>query len=744
MLLNNKHSKLIIKIGSGFNQSKKYSFKAKGLDLAVKNKILVPKGYLITQEFWGNFDNEIAIKSDLLRQITELPLNNSISVRSSFSIEDQTEKSYAGMFETVLSVNSNHLDVLADALKKVSLSSKNVKGNFRKDILVMEMIPAKFSGVAFTECEYEDDWINWTSGLGIKLVSGYVPGDSFKIPKLRKYDFLKKTENNNNKKPVFYNRLQLLLKKVRTIFGEKNWDIEWADDGFKCWLLQIRPITSPLIRNDWFGLCNHKEILPELPSVFMNSLINECAPKMFNFYHQIDSELPKQRLMVESFKGRSYFNLSLLSDMLRKWGVPTKLLSESMGGVLENNFKLNLGRVISNWPVYLKLFILQINALKKSRIQIKVFKLITKEPSNNIQELIQKSKLAYISLVHQMLSLTMVMGGPVAFLRFMNTLSNHSANHITPGTRILKDLNQFIKIIQDNSLIQESLLKGEIPKDKKFLNLWKIYIQDHGHRGIYESDLSQPRFRENQEYLLKLLSAIKPSSEVKVKHNITTLLTLPIWLIVKKFIYARENTRYEAMKSFDSIRKEWLDYEKELKIKKAIPLNSSVWNFTLNELSNIDTKVKYENSFYLNRIDEIKKNEDCTLPDNLKRKDFLKPYLEINSINKSQKVFSGMGLTTGKIDGTAWVLKKPNIELPESHQKQTTILIAPAVDAGWIHTFSQVSGVAVNTGGDLSHGSIILRELGIPAITNATGIFQNIKTGDKVSLHADQGVLLKT
>ena len=55
MLLNNKHSKLIIKIGSGFNQSKKYSFKAKGLDLAVKNKILVPKGYLITQEFWGNF-----------------------------------------------------------------------------------------------------------------------------------------------------------------------------------------------------------------------------------------------------------------------------------------------------------------------------------------------------------------------------------------------------------------------------------------------------------------------------------------------------------------------------------------------------------------------------------------------------------------------------------------------------------------------------------------------------------------
>ena len=81
--------------------------------------------------------------------------------------------------------------------------------------------------------------------------------------------------------------------------------------------------------------------------------------------------------------------------------------------------------------------------------------------------------------------------------------------------------------------------------------------------------------------------------------------------------------------------------------------------------------------------------------------------------------------------------------MPSSFQKKTTILIAPAVDAGWIPTFAQVSGVAVDTGGDLSHGSIILRELGIPAITNAIGVFQNIKTGDKVSLIADEGVLLK-
>ncbi len=72
--------------------------------------------------------------------------------------------------------------------------------------------------------------------------------------------------------------------------------------------------------------------------------------------------------MVESFKGRSYFNLSLFSEMLRKWGLPTKLLSESMGGVLEKDYGLNPGRLISNWKVFTKLFFLQANALRKSQI----------------------------------------------------------------------------------------------------------------------------------------------------------------------------------------------------------------------------------------------------------------------------------------------------------------------------------------------------------------------------------------
>ena len=119
-----------------------------------------------------------------------------------------------------------------------------------------------------------------------------------------------------------------------------------------------------------------------------------------------------------------------------------------MGGILEKNYDLNPGRLILNWKVFIKLFFLQANALRKSKNEIKVFEYTRKEKTENISELINRSKFVYTSLVHQMLTLTMVMGGPISFLRYMKTLNYHSANHTTPGTRILKDLDSLFTLIK--------------------------------------------------------------------------------------------------------------------------------------------------------------------------------------------------------------------------------------------------------------------------------------------------------
>ena len=49
--------------------------------------------------------------------------------------------------------------------------------------------------------------------------------------------------------------------------------------------------------------------------------------------------------------------------------------------------------------------------------------------------------------------------------------------------------------------------------------------------------------------------------------------------------------------------------------------------------------------------------------------------------------------------------------------------------------------MVVDTGDDLFHGSMILREMGLPAMTNARHVTQQIKTGDRLVLRADVGVV---
>jgi rifampicin phosphotransferase len=47
----------------------------------------------------------------------------------------------------------------------------------------------------------------------------------------------------------------------------------------------------------------------------------------------------------------------------------------------------------------------------------------------------------------------------------------------------------------------------------------------------------------------------------------------------------------------------------------------------------------------------------------------------------------------------------------------------------------------VETGGDLSHGSIILREIGLPAVTNVHGATRAFTTGDPLRLDASRGLV---
>ena len=59
-------------------------------------------------------------------------------------------------------------------------------------------------------------------------------------------------------------------------------------------------------------------------------------------------------------------------------------------------------------------------------------------------------------------------------------------------------------------------------------------------------------------------------------------------------------------------------------------------------------------------------------------------------------------------------------------------MVAPSTDSGWTPLFLKASALIMETGAFLSHGAIVAREYGIPAVVNIPGVLRIIKEGWKV------------
>ena len=55
--------------------------------------------------------------------------------------------------------------------------------------------------------------------------------------------------------------------------------------------------------------------------------------------------------------------------------------------------------------------------------------------------------------------------------------------------------------------------------------------------------------------------------------------------------------------------------------------------------------------------------------------------------------------------------------------------------------FSKIGGLVTETGGILSHGAVVSREYGIPAVTAVKGATKIFKTGQKVTLDGNDGII---
>jgi phosphoenolpyruvate synthase/pyruvate phosphate dikinase len=165
---------------------------------------------------------------------------------------------------------------------------------------------------------------------------------------------------------------------------------------------------------------------------------------------------------------------------------------------------------------------------------------------------------------------------------------------------------------------------------------------------------------------------------------------------------------------------------------------------------------KPDDIFFLSK-EEIFEIAKGTLPDMKEKiserraeferyRDYLPPKFLQGGIEFDDTVVSTDGLT--KVTGTSsspgiatGVIRVVDSIERLSEVMKDEILVTQNTDPGWTPVFSKLGGLITETGGILSHGAVVSREYGIPAVTAVKGARQIFRTGQRVTIDGNEGVI---
>ncbi|MBX9628297.1 MAG: hypothetical protein K2X82_31145 [Gemmataceae bacterium] len=97
---------------------------------------------------------------------------------------------------------------------------------------------------------------------------------------------------------------------------------------------------------------------------------------------------------------------------------------------------------------------------------------------------------------------------------------------------------------------------------------------------------------------------------------------------------------------------------------------------------------------------------------------------------------AGVALSAGVAEGPALVLTEPTAPTADGY-----VLVCPSTDPAWVPLFVRAKGLVMETGGVLSHGAIVAREFGLPAVAGLPGVVRRLTTGQTVRVDGGRGTV---
>ena len=768
--------------------------KARGLNRLIGFGYSVPRGFIITDIAEDESFEEAAKK---YREEGY----DSVSVRSSATLEDGDEFSAAGQFSTFLNVKGEQElkraaadcvaslhNATAENYSKTFLNSKSGE----MTVVVQEMVDARTAGVIFSQAPMRPGYVlvEAVPGIGENLVSG----------RMAAQQYLVKGKRVEQMPDGALLSLQEAIElgeggsRAEELFGMPM-DLEWdigADNKIK-WL-QARPITieesvtineldCPLDASAAVNTTgNIGEVMPGAVTP-LNLSTNMYALDwgVMETYRQIgctDGAMPPYSY-IASYANHMFFNMTNMYRAChtvygsKKYTLDLSICGKVLEGMPDIEMKdLSFFPRMRNTLRFMK-FIFSGEKAKRGMDKVVAsikFDLSADMHSLYAQILENFEKLKWTHFYHYCTSY--YSGGQTNILTISlekkykdkNELQSTLAGCLTEiddfesanVLRMMRSLSSHIVEEMPEAVdfsVEQLADYMENKASAKVREEYEAFMRKHGHRGIHEMEIRCPSWRSNKySFFTSLLSVI---SSIHLDANASQRRSWRDY--AEELLQGTSGLKRKMQMRLILNARKGVCYREYTKSKIVYSLN--LFKEAYSQLAALMVKENMlpdADCIYFLRQEEVgellKGNQSLVKRAIARRRLFpqqmeLKfPYVTLGvpqplvagSANPDATVFHGTPVSRGIASGVARVVRDEN---DAAKLQKGEIMIAACTDIGWTPYYNSIAGLVTEIGSALSHGIVVAREYALPSVVNVPNVLQEVKTGDFVTIDGNRGTL---
>ena len=279
---------------------------------------------------------------------------------------------------------------------------------------------------------------------------------------------------------------------------------------------------------------------------------------------------------------------------------------------------------------------------------------------------------------------------------------------------------------------------------------YQDFLVRHGHRCIKEAEMRNKPWREDELPLMNYLQSIinSPMKLVQSEEKIdlrkefafirNPLLKRASIIFAKRARQAvvdREYTKSQLIQIIDLFKQQYARLAELMVTANVLTDTDLIYFLTHTEIGKL-----IDGDTTLLAVAE-RRRKAYAIQENLSFDDIYigKPTADVFDVGQNDGVMKGVPVSNGECEGIVRVVY--SIDDANKLQKGE-IMVARFTDIGWTPYYSIVNGMITEIGSSLSHGAVVAREYGLPAIVNMKGATKLLKNGDRIRMDAGKGTVV--